>query len=119
MNSYSYALREDGSLLKDRFSSFLSQDYDEVDTYTGNTNGVTQKSPKHSYNSLPVVNLNNRRESTVTLSLSSSASSLQFSNAWYDRLPTQRKLVSSLLLIYLSSVVYYSLLTKEIPFTWS
>ncbi|CAB3976733.1 1-phosphatidylinositol 4,5-bisphosphate phosphodiesterase beta-4-like [Paramuricea clavata] len=69
----------------------FEEDYDEVDTYPANTtNGFTQKSPKNSYNSLPLVNFppNNRRESTVTLSLSSSASSLQFS-AWIDRLPTQ------------------------------
>jgi hypothetical protein len=68
--------------------------YDEVDTYPVNTtDGFTQKSLKNSYNSLPLVNFppNNRRELTVTLSLSSSASSLQFNSAWFDRLPTQRK----------------------------
>ncbi|XP_028393343.1 1-phosphatidylinositol 4,5-bisphosphate phosphodiesterase beta-4-like isoform X2 [Dendronephthya gigantea] len=70
----------------------FEEDYDEVsDTYPTNTNGFSQKSPKGSYNSLPLVNFspNNRRESTVTLSLSSSASSLQFNNFLLDRLPTQ------------------------------
>jgi hypothetical protein len=79
--------------LQQTLSWFFCQDYDEVDNYPPTTNGFSQKSPKNSYNSLPLVNFspNNRRESTVTLSLSSSASSLQFNPAWFDRVPTQRK----------------------------